>query len=59
LLSPFFRFADLDEPVNIPLMEKIKLIDSLADEEKEALFKMIDLAISNKRMKESLQNIVQ
>ena len=57
-ITEFFRTNDLDEPVNIPLLEKIKLIDSLADDEKEALFKMIDLAISNKRMKDSLQNII-
>jgi len=58
-VTEFFRSSDLDEPVNIPLLEKIKLIDSLGEDEKEALFKMIDLAISNKRMKESLQNIIQ
>jgi hypothetical protein len=57
-ITEFFRTNDLDEPVNIPLLEKIKLIDSLGESEKEALFKMIDLAISNKRMKESLQNII-
>ena len=57
-ITEFFRTNDLDEPVNIPLLEKIKLIDSLGDDEKDALFKMIDLAITNKRMKDSLQNII-
>lgn len=57
-ITEFFRTHDLDEPVDIPLLEKIKLIDSLGDDEKDALFKMIDLAITNKRMKDSLQNII-
>ena len=39
-------------------MEKIKIIDSLGKEEQQALFKMIDLAIANKRMKDNLQNLI-
>jgi transcriptional regulator with XRE-family HTH domain len=57
-ITEFFRSDDVNEPVNIPLLEKIKLIDSLGDEEKQALFKMIDLAISNKRMKDNLQSLI-
>jgi len=57
-ISEFFKTTDANEEVNLPLLEKIKLIDSLGNEEKQALFKMIDLAISNKRLKENLQNLI-
>lgn len=57
-ITEFFRADELDEPINLPLLDKIKLIDTLADEEKQALFKMIDLAISNKRMKDNLQSLI-
>ena len=39
-------------------MEKIKLIDALGKEEQQALFKMIDLALSNKGMKDNLQHLI-
>jgi transcriptional regulator with XRE-family HTH domain len=57
-ISEFFKSPDLDEEINLPLLEKIKLIDSLAQDEQQALFKMIDLALANKRMKDNLQAII-
>lgn len=57
-ITEFFRSDDIDEQINLPLLEKIKLIDSLGDEEKQALFKMIDLAITNKKMKDNLQSML-
>lgn len=57
-IPEFFKTDDVEEAVNLPLMEKIKMIDTLGDEERQALFKMIDLAISNKKMKDNLQNIL-
>lgn len=57
-ITEFFRSDDIDEQINLPLLEKIKLIDTLGDDEKQALFKMIDLAISNKKMKDNLQSIL-
>jgi hypothetical protein len=54
----FFKSNDIDEEINLPLLEKIKLIDSLGEEEKQALFKMIDLALANKRMKDNLQDLM-
>jgi len=56
--AEFFKVNGADEDVNLPLLEKIKLIDTLDQEEQQALFKMIDLAIANKRMKDNLQNII-
>ena len=57
-IAEFFKSPELNEEVNLPLMQKIKLIDSLGQEEQQALLKMIDLAIANKRMKENLQSLI-
>jgi len=57
-IAAFFKSNDVEEELNLPLMEKIKIIDSLGKEEQQALFKMIDLAIANKRMKDNLQNLI-
>ncbi len=57
-ISEFFRSNDIDEELNIPLLEKIKLIDNLGKDKQQAIFKMIDLAIANKRMKDNLQNLL-
>jgi transcriptional regulator with XRE-family HTH domain len=48
-----------EENVNISILEKIKLIDSLDSEEKVALFKIIDMAISKKKMKDNLTNLMK
>lgn len=58
-VSEFFKSDDLEEEVNLPLLEKIRLIDTLGKDEQQALFKMIDLAIANKRMKDNLQKMMQ
>ena len=57
-ITEFFKSNDMDEEINLPLLEKIKLIDTLDEDEKNALFKMIDLAISNKKMKDNLQQLI-
>jgi transcriptional regulator with XRE-family HTH domain len=54
----FFKSAQLDQEVNLPLMQKIKLIYTLAADEQQALLKMIDLALANKRIKDNLQSII-
>lgn len=57
-ITEFFKSNDMEEDINLPLLEKIKLIDTLGEDEKNALFKMIDLAISNKKMKDNLQQLI-
>ena len=58
-IAEFFNSSDIDDTaLNLPLLEKIKLIDNLEAEEQQALLKMIDLAISNKRMKDNLSNLI-
>ena len=54
------EFSVLKHDYTIPVFyTKVKLIDKLAPEEQQALLKMIDLAISNKRMKDNLSNLMQ
>lgn len=57
-ISELFKSNDIDQDLNLPLLEKIKLIDTLGKDEQQAIFKMIDLAIANKRLKENLQNLI-
>jgi hypothetical protein len=54
----FFNQGADTEGMNLPLMEKIRVIDTLGKEEKNALFKMIDLAVANKKMRDSLQTML-
>ncbi|MEI5984373.1 helix-turn-helix transcriptional regulator [Sphingobacterium sp. PU5-4] len=57
-IAELFKSDDLEQVVNMPLMQKIKMIDNLAADEQQALFKMIDLALANKRMKDNLQTLI-
>ncbi|SRR6266542_2867438 len=57
-IAELFKNDNINEELNLPLLEKIKLIDTLGKEEQQALFKMIDLAIANKRMKDNLQSLI-
>ena len=55
-LIEFFKNDDI-EVVNLPLLEKVKVLDSIEDEEKQALLKLIDMALTKKKMKDNLQNL--
>lgn len=57
-IAEFFRSDEVDQELNLPLLEKIKMIDDLGKEEQEALLKMIDMALANKRLKDNLQNLL-
>jgi transcriptional regulator with XRE-family HTH domain len=57
-LEEFFKSNDPEQEVNLPLLEKIKLLDLLGQEEKEALIKVIDMAIANKRLKDNLSTLL-
>ena len=57
-IAEFFKTDDINEELNLPLLQKIKLIDTLAKDEQHALLKMIDMALSNKRMKDNLQTLI-
>jgi transcriptional regulator with XRE-family HTH domain len=57
-IAEFFKSDDLEQEVNLPLMQKIKMIDTLASDEQKVLSKMINLALANKRMKDNLQTLI-
>ena len=57
-IAEFFKSSDVNDVLNLPLLEKIKMIDTLGKEEKQALFKMIDMAIANKQLKDNLSNLL-
>jgi transcriptional regulator with XRE-family HTH domain len=46
------------DPVNLPLLEKVKMLDLLDKDEQTALLKLIDMAITKKMLKDSLTNLV-
>lgn len=45
-----------EKEINLSILEKIKLIDTLDDEEKNHIFGIIDIAISKKKLKDTLTN---
>ncbi len=47
-----------DEQINLSILEKVKLIDTLDREEKECLLKIIDIAIAKKRIKDNLATMM-
>lgn len=58
-LAEFFKNnGELVEDINLPLMEKIKMIDTLEEEEKNSLLKIIDIALAKKRLKDNLSNLI-
>ena len=60
-LTELFRADELFKGVNSKnrtLMEKISMVDALGKEEQQAIFKVIDLAISNKKMKDNLSQLI-
>jgi hypothetical protein len=41
------------------LMEKVKLMESLEEEEKQTLFTMLDAFVSKKRLRDALSNALK
>lgn len=54
----FFKTNNEEDAVNLPLLEKIKIIDTLDIDEKDALLKLIDMAVSKKKLKDNLTNLI-
>ena len=60
-LTELFQANELFKEVNSKnrtLMEKISLVDALGKDEQQAIFKMIDLAVSNKKLKDNLTQLI-
>lgn len=58
-LSQLVKKPTISDDINISILEKVNLIDTLDKDEKEALLKMIDIAIAKKKMKDNLANLMQ
>jgi len=57
-IAELLKSNQLEEQLNLPLFEKIKMMDKLDNDEKEALLKIIDAVISKKILKDNLANLV-
>jgi hypothetical protein len=47
-----------DDEINLSILDKVKLIDTLENDEKNCLLKMIDIAIAKRKMKDNLVSIM-
>ena len=56
-ITEFFRNGS-DTDVNLPMLEKIRLLDTLDKEERNAIETVIDIAISRKYLKESISSLI-
>ena len=50
-IAVFFKTNSENDTTNLPLYEKIKIINTLDKDEKSALLKRIDMAVSKKKIK--------
>ncbi|MEQ9426859.1 MAG: hypothetical protein RJQ09_20720 [Cyclobacteriaceae bacterium] len=41
------------------VMEKVRLIDGLSDEERKTIFTILDAFVGKKKMKDTLENVLQ
>lgn len=61
-LSDFFDTDDKLADVNsydASLMEKLKLIEDLSDEEKKIVFSLVDALVGKKKLKDALSTVLQ
>lgn len=47
-----------DDEINLSILDKVKLIDTLENDEKNCLLKMIDIAIAKKKTKDNLVSMM-
>lgn len=57
-ITEFFK-TGMDMDINLSLLEKIRLIDTLDKDERKAIETIIDMAISRKTLKDNLSNILK
>jgi transcriptional regulator with XRE-family HTH domain len=57
-VTEFFKTNGLQDDINLPMLEKIKLVDALGKKEQQAIFTMIDMAIANKKLKDNLTQLI-
>ena len=56
-ITEFFKVG-IDADVNLPLLEKIRLLDTLDKDERKAIETVIDIAISRKALKDNIANLI-
>ena len=49
---------NMEEELNLPLLEKVKKLGELEEDERNAIVKLIDMALSKKRLKDSLTSLI-
>lgn len=49
---------DIDKEINLPLLEKVKQIDTLEEKEKQSILTIIDMALAKKRFKDNLSQLL-
>lgn len=60
-LSDFFTDEDVNTDINSydgSLMEKVKAIEALSDEEKKTVFSIVDAFVGKKKLKDALSNVL-
>ena len=60
-LSDFFKADDIFNEVNTydkTLVEKLQLLDSLDEQEKQSIYTLIDSLISKKKLKDNLSSLI-
>jgi len=57
-IAEFFTNKGEEDAMNLPLLDKIKIIDTLDLDGKEALLKLIDMAVSKKKLKDDLSKLI-
>jgi transcriptional regulator with XRE-family HTH domain len=50
--------SELDKEINLPLLEKVRQIDSLEEKEKQSILTIIDMALAKKRFKDNLSHLL-
>ena len=58
-LYALIKEPNQEDEINLPLLEKVKLLNTLEEEEKKHIFGIIDIAIAKKRLKDSLTNLIK
>lgn len=57
-ITEFLKSTAGDDELNLPLIEKFKIVDHLDKDEKKAIYTIIDIAIAKKRMKDNLTTMM-
>ncbi|MBA2583271.1 MAG: helix-turn-helix transcriptional regulator [Bacteroidetes bacterium] len=57
-IAELFKKPGKEDEINMSILEKVRMIDTLDKDERDCLLKMIDIAIAKKRMKDNLASMM-